>query len=112
MSLTLATSAIAAGAAERGYFGLAVSVDADGFFNPTLKAVTVSKVTPRSPAAKAGVEVGDLIVEVEGQTVAGLKADDLKPFMQLNIGEATRFVMKRSSGEVVLRVLVAAPKAD
>lgn len=112
MTLALVASATTAIATERGYFGIAIDIDGDGFFNPVLKTVEVSKVAESSPAANAGVVVGDFIVEVEGQTVAGLKANDLKAFMQRNVGEATHFVLKRASGATVAVVLVAAPRAE
>ena len=99
-------------ASDKGYFGLSVSVDADGFINPTLKTVIVKGVTPNSPAAKAGVVAGDAIPEVEGKTISGLKAADLKPFMQRKVGETTSFDFKRASGELKSLSLVAAPKAD
>ena len=74
-------------AAEKGWFGLGVSVDADGMLNPTLRSLTVTKVFPSSPAALAGLAPGDMVVEIEGIVVAGTRADVLKAAMQKSIGE-------------------------
>ena len=103
----------ASASADTGYFGISVSVDGDGFFlNPTVKSIKIEKVTPNSPAAKAGVSPGDFLIEIEGHPVPGTKANVLKPYMQREVGQSTRLLVKKTSGEVVSLVLVAAPKAD
>lgn len=111
LAIMLSLVATSTWAAERGYFGLATSVDGDGFFlNPTLRTVKVEKVVANSPAAKAGIVPGDYIVEVEGKPVAGTKANDLKPYMQREVGQSTRIAVKKATGEIVKIVLVAGPK--
>jgi C-terminal processing protease CtpA/Prc len=112
LALFLLMLAASASAADQGYFGIGVSVDGDGFLNPTVKSIRIDKVAPNSPAAKAGVSPGDLLVEIEGHPVQGTKADVLKPYMQREVGQSTRFLVKKASGEVVPLVLVAAPKAN
>jgi C-terminal processing protease CtpA/Prc len=103
----------AAWAADRGYFGFAIAVDGEGFFlNPTLKSVKIETVVPNSPAALAGIRPGDLIVEVEGHAVAGTKADVLKPYLQRDVGQSTRLLVRKSTGETVAVVLVAAQKVQ
>lgn len=109
--LAVALASAAATAGDRGYFGFAISVDAEGFFlNPTLNAVRIEKVTPDSPASKAGLDAGDLIVEIEGKTVAGAKAKDLQPFLEREVGQTTRLVVKKPSGLTLPVSLVAGPK--
>ena len=113
LAVPLLTLAIGAWAAEQGYFGIAVAVDGDGFFlNPTLKSIKIEKVIPNSPAAKAGVAPGDFLLEIEGHQVAGTKANVLKPFMQREVGQSTRLLVKKNTGEVVSVVLVAVPKME
>ncbi|GAB3259559.1 PDZ domain-containing protein [Chitinimonas naiadis] len=110
---TLLLYVTTAWAGERGYFGFSMSIDAEGmFWNPTLKAVKIEKVTPQSPAARAGITAGDYIMEVEGKPVAGAKADTLKPYLEREIGQSTRLGIKKPSGETVALTLVAEPKAD
>jgi predicted metalloprotease with PDZ domain len=98
-------------APEKGWFGFAANVSAPGFsFNPTLRSVTVSKVEPDSPAAKAGLTSGDQVIEVEGLTVAGHKAKELQGVMHKSVGETLHLRLKRSSGEVYSAALVAIAK--
>ncbi len=113
-TLTLALLVVLTGvahAAERGHLGFSVTIDGEGvFWNPTLKSVTVAKVSPGSPAEKAGLAPGDAIVEVEGKPVAGTKADELKPYLQREVGQSVRFVVKKASGELKTVAVVAGPK--
>jgi C-terminal processing protease CtpA/Prc len=108
LALACAVSIASAVAAEKGYIGLSVSIDADGIFHPTLKSAVVHDVAPGSPAAAAGLAKGDQLVEVEGRTVAGAKAEDLKPYLSRNAGEALRLKVRKPSGEVVDVTIVAA----
>jgi S1-C subfamily serine protease len=111
--ILLALVATSAWAADRGYFGFSTSIESEGFsLNPMVKSVRVEVVTPNSPAAKAGIVPGDLIVEVEGKPVAGTKADVLKPYMQREVGQSTRIVIRKVSGENLALVLVAGPKIE
>ncbi len=112
LALALSLFATFSGASERGYFGFATTIDAEGFFNPTVNSIKVASVVPNSPAAKAGIAAGDYIVEVEGQPVAGAKGDTIKPYMQRELGQSTRFVIKKVTGENVQVVLVAGPKVE
>ena len=96
---------------ERGHLGFAISVDGDGpIWNPVLKSAKVAKVTPASPAASAGLLPGDLIVEVDGRTVAGAKARDLEPLMKKKPGERLALKVQRAGGALQDLVLVAAER--
>ena len=44
---------LGAHAAEKGWFGFALAIDADGILNPRLRSIKVDKVFPASPAEKA-----------------------------------------------------------
>ena len=113
LAFALLMLASSAWAADQGYFGISVAVDGEGFFlNPTLKSIKIEKVVPNSPAARAGVAPGDVLLEIEGHQVAGTKANVLKPYMQREVGQSTRLVVKKTTGEVVSLVLVAAPKLE
>ena len=108
LSVSMASSL--ALAAERGYCGFALTVDVDGIFNPTLRSIKIDQVTPGSPAAKAGLAAGDLVVEVQGLVVAGAKGDDLKAAMQKSVGETLRLKIKHANADLVEVSMTAAPK--
>jgi C-terminal processing protease CtpA/Prc len=118
MSRRLATLLLAPGLliaaaahAASGYIGISVSVDGEGFFlNPTLKSARVAKVAPQSPAQRAGITEGDLILEVEGRKVQGAKASELKPYMDRVEGQEVRFLLKKPSGEERQVTVTAGPK--
>jgi len=108
----LASASVAAFAqGERGSFGFLVNIEAEGFFlNPTLRAVTIEKVVPESPAAKSRIAAGDQIVEVDGVTVGGRKVRELEPLVQKSIGETLHLRLKRPNGEYYGVDIVAVPK--
>ena len=108
-----AGAAFAAAAGEPGEFGFGVSVDGSGFFlNPTVTRVTVNKVLPSSPAADAGLRVGDELVEVDGRAIAGTKAKDLQPLFAKAAGETLHLTIKRMDGEITPVALVAVAKHE
>ncbi len=100
-------------AEEKGFFGLAVNVDGEGFFlDPTLRSVTISKVTPASPAALNGLAAGDQIVELEGLLIAGRKGRELEPLMKKAVGESLRLRLKRPNGDLYNATLVAVRRPE
>lgn len=107
-----ATSVIAQPEPKPGGFGLSISVDGEGFLNPTLTSVTVRSVSPGRPASAAGIQPGDQIVEVEGKPVAGTKARELEHLMKKNIGETLKLRIRRPNGEVYAVSMVAAVKPN
>ena len=78
--------------------------------NPKLRSIKIEKVFPASPAAKAGLSAGDLIVEMEGIVVEGARADSLKVAMQKSVGETLRLKIKRGADSSQDVSLIAAPK--
>jgi len=109
----LASVTLSAVAGEKGFLGLMLSVDGDGFFlNPTLKSVKIDQVVPNSPAAKAGIEPGDLVLEIEGKKIAGAKANDMKPHLEKEVGQTVRLAIQKSNGEVKQFTVVAAAQSD
>ncbi len=109
--LLVLTLSPAQGEEARGYFGLGVSIDGEGFFlNPTLRSVTIQKVAPKSPAASAGIVPGDQIVEVEGRAIAGTKARELEPLMRKKVGQTLHLLLKHPSGGSFKANLIAVAK--
>jgi len=66
--------------------------------------------SPASHAAKAGLAVGDMIVEIEGIAVAGAKADALKAAVQKSVGESLRLKIKRGTDASQDVSLIAGPQ--
>lgn len=96
---------------EKGWFGFAVSVDVEGFsLNPTLRTAKIETVIPSSPADIAGLLPGDLIVEAQGVTVAGAKAEVLKTAVQRAVGEQLQLKIQRGSSAARVVVLTAVAK--
>ncbi len=100
-------------AGEKGYIGISLSIDGEGFFlNPTLKTVKIEKVLLNSPSFKAGVELGDLVVEVDGKKILGSKANEMKPHLEKEVGQTVRFVLQKLNGEIKHVTVVAGPKPE
>jgi C-terminal processing protease CtpA/Prc len=97
-------------ARENGWFGFAVSVEVEGSLSPTLRAAKIESVVPSSPAAVAGLVVGDAIVEVQGIVVAGAKAKVVRDAMQKSVGETLRLMITRGSSPPRTVTLTAAAK--
>ena len=98
-------------AAEKGWFGFALNIDAEGLsLNPRLRSIKIEKIFPASPAANAGLASGDMILEIEGITVEGAKADTLKAAIQKSAGETLRLKIKHGVDAPHDISLIAAPK--
>ena len=95
-----------------GGFGLAVEVDVDGVFSPTLRSVTVKSVSAGRPAAMAGIAAGDQIVEIDGKAIAGSKAKEMEKSMKKNVGETMNVKIKKPDGQILAMTLVASAKPN
>ena len=95
----------------KGTFGFTASVDTDGVFNPTLKSVLIRSVQPGTPAALAGIVVGDSVIEVEGVKVAGANAMALANRMKKKPGETVVLKLQRAGGDTYVVTLTAAAPA-
>ena len=71
------------------YTGIGVAEEMDGGF------VTTTQVFKGSPAADAGIEVGDIIVSVDGVPTAGLSLDQVVAKIQGTNGTTVRLGMYR-----------------
>ena len=58
----------------------------------------------------AGIAAGDSIVEIEGKPVVGAKANDLRPYMQREVGQPVTLVLRKPSGEARAVSVVAGAK--
>ena len=81
----------------RGYFGAAAD-----------RGVLVARVEPNSPAAAAGVAVGDVLVEVKGHEVAEAP-DVLETLLDTPKGERVPLVVVRRGKSQTLTATLADP---
>jgi C-terminal processing protease CtpA/Prc len=98
-----------AGAAEQK-LGFVTQVEGEGFFlNPIVTKILVTEVTKGSLAEAAGVKSGDLIIQIEGQNIAGKRALALQPYLKLNPGQ-TRTMRVRHPDGTEAEVRITKPK--
>jgi serine protease Do len=109
------------GGIARGWLGVSVQpFDRDlaaYFAAPERTGVVVSSVAPRSPAAKAGIEAGDVIVSFAGTTVEAENEEDLGSFQRVVArvapGQSAPVLLWRGGVERTVEVTLAeAPKAE
>ena len=64
--------------------------------------VTVESVTPGSAAEKAGLQKGDVIVEMNGEAMT--KRRDISRLIRRDAGKTAKFKLKRGGAEVTLNI--------
>lgn len=99
------------GTVERGYLGVTVQpVDrglAESFGLDRTVGALVADVVPDSPAAEAGLQPGDVILEFDGQTVE--ESSDLPPLVgRTPAGEEAEVVVMREGERQTVTVTVGA----
>ena len=80
--------------------GITISLREDGFLD-------VIQVAKGGPAMEAGVEYGDVITKVEGQSVAELGLEDAKNMIRGQEGTKVQISLERDGKELTLEVLRA-----
>ncbi len=109
--LLLSLSTATAWAGERGYFGFGLAVSTKGFFlNPDVEWLKIDSVVPGTPAARAGIVPGDLIMKVDDLVVPGSKALTLKSHATRDVGQSVRLQLKHANGSVYVATMVAVAK--
>src|SRR4029078_4634889 len=104
------------GSVERGYLGVGISPVtrelADKLHAKSGEGVAVNEVMPKSPAAQAGVQEGDVIVAFNGNSVKGPR--ELQEAVErTKIGEHRSLTVLRDGKEKKLDLVVKAlPKTD
>jgi serine protease Do len=103
------------GNVRRGWLGVAIQAitpdmaEALGLTN--VKGALVSSVTPDSPAAKAGVKTGDVILSFDDKPVAGLR-DLTMAVADTPIGSVGTLQVKRGKENLTLKATVAELKDE
>jgi C-terminal processing protease CtpA/Prc len=89
-----------------------LTLDYDRATRKTVESLAIDAVFPNSPAARAHLDKGDEILEVEGKPVAGMAPEALHAAMERGIGQPLHLRLKHPSGEMFSAVLVAAAIPD
>jgi serine protease Do len=103
------------GTIDRGWIGIGIqplSRDYAKYYNkPNLEGILISDVMPNSPAEKAGLLPGDIIIEYRGEEVSAEKEEDLNKFQfsvsQSKAGESAKIKVVRYGIAVDMEVEVA-----
>jgi serine protease Do len=103
------------GTIDRGWIGVVIqplSRDYAKYYNqPNLEGVLIGDIIPDSPAEKAGLLPGDVIVEYMGEKVSAEKEEDLNKFQflisQSKVGEPALIKIVRYGIPVNIKVEVA-----
>ena len=77
-TLVLVCLLLPATAFAKPLLGFGVAVATKGFLSSTLAEVKVASIQPGSPSEKAGLKVGDLIIELNGKPIAGSSGPAMK----------------------------------
>ena len=94
LSLSFAGSAYSE---DKGKVGLDLDVGVSGFFSSVLESAEVSFVESDSPAAKAGLQVGDRIVAIDDCQVPGCLTSDAKQRLKRQPGDLVPIVIQRDN---------------
>jgi serine protease Do len=95
MAHAITDQLIAHGTVEHGYLGIGmndVTPDNAHFFNlQTATGAIVSEVTPDSPASRSGLRPGDVITQLNGETIANgsnlqVAVSEMAPGTQITLG--------------------------
>ena len=75
-------------AAERGWIGVVYNAQPDG--------ARVKLVLPGTPADEAGLRVGDVLLTVDGEPLAGLDVAGMSGVLTGDVGTTAELALKRS----------------
>lgn len=94
----------------RGSLGFTVYVQVDGSYaKPVLQSVRVQEIEPGSPAEVGGLQINDLILQVQGKPLTGANARDVAAMVQVPPGEKLRLLVRSSDGAQRHVTIVAGP---
>jgi S1-C subfamily serine protease len=99
--LSLVSLCATAWAGEHGYIGFGLDVGTKGFFlSPEITSLKIASVGPGTPAERAGIRAGDVVLKVEDMLVAGAKALALKSRATREPGQVLHLQLRHADGQV------------
>ena len=108
LAARVATELMSAGHANRAYLGVAFQ-DVDGplaqAFGLPASGVVIHTVAPESPAASAGLRVGDVVLALQGETIVSAR-QMVAAIAALIPGTVAKLTLWRDRGQLEVRVPV------
>ena len=81
-----------------GFVGIGVYIQQD----PKTKTITISSTISGSPAQKAGLKHGDILIEVDGKNIVGRDFSTVQPLIEGKAGTQVTITVQRPSTNQVL----------
>jgi C-terminal processing protease CtpA/Prc len=98
-------------ASEPGFLGISIHIEGEGFVaNRMVKSVTVNRVVANSPAARAGLQFDDELIEVDGKRLRGSRISELRPLLDRQAGSSITLLVKKKSGQTQSYRVVLDPR--
>ena len=95
-------------ASEKVLLGFGTQVVLSGYLPPRLKRVIAAQILPGSPAEKAGLSNGDVIIEANGKAIEGASAWDMaRQLRNIKAGEHLILKVERGNKKLVNIDIVA-----
>lgn len=85
---------------KNAYVGVGITISVQD----TAQGIQVLEVVAGGPAETAGMQVNDLIVKVDGQSVAGMTTSEIKTLIQGEAGTVVQIDLLRENEEITLDV--------
>lgn len=107
-ALLLLSCLIPTTAFAKPLLGFGVAVATNGFLSSKLAEVKVASVQVGSPSERAGLQVGDLIVEMNGKAIKGANGPAMrKTLVSIKSGEVLKLKVLRAGKGVFALEIVA-----
>ena len=98
---------VPATALAKPLLGFGIAVATEGLFSTTLTEVKVASVQAGSPSERAGLKVGDLIVEMNGKPIKGANGMAMKKALgAVKAGDQVALkVLRAGHGTLLINIL-------
>lgn len=106
---------LSSGTIQRGWLGVAIqplSRDYARYFDdPKREGILIADILPDSPAQRAGLLPGDIVVEYDGEKISAEKEDDLNKFRvlvsQTEVGAPARLKIARDGRDTSITIEIS-----
>lgn len=104
LAKTFVNAIIKSASPDRPYVGITMEMRVE------MDPPVVSEVTKDSPAAKAGIQVGDLIVQIDSRKVKTIRDVQSVLLTYYNPGDTAQFIIRRKEKETAIMILIGKPE--